>query len=94
MPLYEFRCPEGETAEAQFPMAQIPDAIDCPSCGQRATRRASSPRLSRAGSSAYGLIESTRRSAHQPEVVSSLPSAGRTPTRYTSNPLHQKLPRP
>lgn len=95
MPLYEFRCPDGDTTEAQYLMAEVPDAIDCPTCGHRAGRRTSSPRLSRAGSSAYRLIESTSRSAHEPEVVSSLPTSGR-PVRqqYTSNPLHTKLPRP
>lgn len=95
MPLYEFRCSDGETTEAQYPMAEVPDSIECPTCGNRARRRTSSPRLSRAGSSAYQLIESTGRSAHEPEVVTSLPTSGRpVKQQYTSNPLHSKLPRP
>lgn len=97
MPLYEFRCPQGTVVEASYSMAAVPDTVDCPECGTPAARRITSVRLSRAGSSAYRLIESTQRSASEPEVVSALPAAGRPARegpRYTHNPLHQKLPRP
>lgn len=95
MPLYEFRCPEGTQFEASFPMSRAPQLLDCPQCGQQARRRISAPKLSMAGSAEYKLIDSTMRSAHEPEVVSNrLPSKGQaSPTRYTHNPLHQKLPR-
>lgn len=94
MPLYEFRCPDGDRFEAPFPMSEAPSHTDC-ACGKQARRLIGSPRLSRAGTSAYRLIESTERSAHEPEVVTSIPGRGRkSPVRYTSNPLHQKLPRP
>lgn len=95
MPLYTFRCPEGERFESSHPMAHAPAEVDCPHCGMPARRLVSSPRLSRAGTSAYGLIESAERSAHEPEVVTSIaPGGRRRATRYTRNPLHQKLPRP
>lgn len=97
MPLYEFRCPEGTVHEAAYSMAAVPDTVDCPDCAAPAARRIPSVQLSRAGSSAYRLIESTQRSASEPEVVTSLPVAGRKPRegpRYTGNPLHRKLPRP
>lgn len=97
MPLYEFRCPEGTILEAAYSMATVPDAMDCPDCGAPAARRITSVRLSRAGSSAYRLIETTQRTAAEPDVVSALPSGGRKPRegpRYTGNPLHRKLPRP
>ena len=96
MPLYEFRCPEGRQFEASFSMSQAPQMLNCPDCGQQSRRRISAPKLSIAGSAEYKLIDSTKRSAHEPEVVSNrLPATGRsTPTRYTGNPLHQKLPRP
>jgi putative FmdB family regulatory protein len=93
MPSYDFRCPEGTTFEASFPMGQAPGTLECATCGEPARRRMSAPHLSTSGSSAYRLIESTRRSGHEPEVVTSLPGSPRRPTRYTSNPLHQKLPR-
>ncbi|PQZ92915.1 hypothetical protein CQ018_10610 [Arthrobacter sp. MYb227] len=95
MPLYEFRCPEGTTFEATFTMSQAPQILECPSCGQESRRRITAPKLSIANSAQFKLIDSTKRSAHEPEVVSNrLPSSGRSPsTRYTHNPLHQKLPR-
>lgn len=95
MPSYEFRCPQGDSIDAFYSMADVPDAIDCPACGQRAARRPSAPYMSIGGSSAFKLIDSTTRSAHEPQIVSALPSTGRPPTtRYTQNPLHQKLPKP
>ncbi|GAA1128014.1 zinc ribbon domain-containing protein [Citricoccus alkalitolerans] len=99
MPLYEFRCPEGTATEASFSMASVPDSLDCPRCGEVASRRISGVRLSHSGSAAYRLIEDTRRSAESPEVVNSLPAAP-SPARprkeptYTGNPQHLKLPRP
>jgi putative FmdB family regulatory protein len=97
MPLYEFRCPEGTTTESPFSMAAVPEAIDCPDCGEPARRRITGARLSRSGTAAYGLIESTERSADTPEVVRALPAPSartRKEPRYTGNPLHLKLPRP
>lgn len=94
MPLYEFRCPEGTTLEGNYPMGSVPEDVPCPECGAPARRRISAARLSIAGGSAFGLVESTLCSAHEPEVVSSLPGRGRRPaTRTTTNPLHRKLPR-
>ncbi|GAA1354556.1 zinc ribbon domain-containing protein [Arthrobacter rhombi] len=94
MPLYEFRCPDGDVFEQSHPMDRRPDEASCPTCGQSSRRRMPSPRLSIAGGSAYGLIDATRRSAHEPEVVSTLPTAPRRRgAGYTTNPLHQKLPR-
>jgi putative FmdB family regulatory protein len=99
VPLYEFRCPEGTTTESPFSMATVPDAIACPDCGAAARRRITGARLSRSGTPAYGLIESTERSAEAPEVVTSLPgpsasARSRKEPRHTGNPLHLKLPRP
>lgn len=96
MPLYEFRCPAGTTTDASFSMATVPDAVDCPDCGAPAARQISLPRLSRAGSPAMRLLDSTRRSAESPEVVSAIPTRGgrAAAPRHTSHPLHQKLPRP
>ncbi|MDQ0094837.1 FmdB family zinc ribbon protein [Paeniglutamicibacter psychrophenolicus] len=96
MPLYEFRCPEGTQFEASFSMSQAPQVLDCPACGQASRRRISAPKLSLSGSAEFKLIDSTKRSAHEPEVVSNrLPAGGKASgSRYTHNPLHQKLPRP
>lgn len=94
MPLYDFRCSAGHGTEASFAITDRPDHVACPVCGQTSRRRIPSPRLSIAGSSAFGLLESTQRSAHEPEVVASTNPGTRPPTPTTSNPLHRKLPRP
>lgn len=94
MPLYAFRCPDGSIFESSYAMAVVPDAAPCPDCEQLARRLMSSPRLSIANSAAFGLIDASNRSAHEPELVSGRTGASKRATRYTSNPLHLKLPRP
>ena len=96
MPTYEYRCPDCADFDLVFEMRSVPDSVTCPACAGTARRRMSAPRISAAGSAAYRLIDSTKRSAHEPMVVNS-PGPGQRsgPTqRYTSNPLHRKLPRP
>ncbi|MFP5312487.1 MAG: FmdB family zinc ribbon protein [Actinomycetes bacterium] len=94
MPLYDFRCPEGTTFEAAFPLNALPDSAPCPDCKAPARRLLASPRLSIANSAEFRLIDSTKRSAFEPEVVSGRTGAPKSAVRYTSNPLHRKLPRP
>lgn len=95
MPLYEFRCSDGDNFETSYPMSAVPDQAACPQCGGQARRQMSTPRLSIANSAAFRLIDSTARSAHEPQVVSSgAPGGGHRGPQYTRNPLHQKLPRP
>lgn len=95
MPRYSFRCTEGCAFDASYPMADVPAATDCPSCGGTAVRRVTAPFLSNSASAAYRLIDRTARSAHEPEVVKRLPAGGGAPSpRITRNPLHRNLPRP
>lgn len=94
MPSYSFRCEEGCQYDALFSMTEVPSEMACRACGGLARRAITAPHLSAAGSSAYGLIDSAARSAHEPAVVSSLPTAGpRRSQPVTRNPLHAKLPR-
>ncbi|WP_371814993.1 zinc ribbon domain-containing protein [Mycobacterium sp. DL440] len=74
-------------------MSGRPDVIDCPSCGAAARRMISSPNLGRGASTAMALQDATRTSADRPAVVAAPPSGGRG-QKVTTNPLHQKLPRP
>jgi putative FmdB family regulatory protein len=96
MPIYEFRCASCADFEQVHPIDSVPDESDCPTCGAPARRRMSAPHLSAVGSAAYGLLDRAARSAVEPEVVTSPPSAHRTgrDQRVTANPLHRKLPRP
>jgi hypothetical protein len=77
-------------------MAAAAEVQACPTCGQAARRKISAPHLSRTGTAAFSLIDSTNRSASEPQVVTgTLPPANpRKPSPYSSNPLHRKLPRP
>lgn len=94
MPLYDFRCPEGTTFEASFPLSTVPDSAICPECRKPARRQIGSPRLSIANSPEFKLIESTKRSAFEPEIVTGRTAASKKRAPYTTNPLHRKLPRP
>lgn len=96
MPLYEFRCASGDVFEAMFAMAEVPDAVPCPGCGEDARRRVSPPRLSRTGTAAFRAVDSAARSASEPAVVTGTPPGRRKPrgAAVTRNPLHAKLPRP
>jgi putative FmdB family regulatory protein len=94
--LYEFACPGCGTIEADFPMGSAPESTDCPECGGRAARVFSAPYVSISGRAAFKLIDSTQRSAHEPQVVDgALPQTTRKHApKMTSHPLHRKLPRP
>ncbi|WP_104164522.1 FmdB family zinc ribbon protein [Arthrobacter sp. SX1312] len=96
MPIYEYRCPRCEVYEVIRGMGEAPAEDACPTCGQPARRKISAPHVSRTGTPAFQLIDSTMRSASDPRVVSgALPSTGTNAgPPYSSNPLHQKLPRP
>lgn len=95
MPRYDFHCSCGHSFVETHPLAEVPDAAACGSCGSLARRGISAPHLGRGGSAAFALIDRAARSAYEPEVVSgTLPGArpGRS-APITRNPLHQKLPR-
>jgi putative FmdB family regulatory protein len=96
MPLYEFRCADCSDFEQTHPIGSVPDSTACPLCGAPARRRMSAPHLSIAGSAAYRMLDSTAKSAVEPNLVSAPPPAphsGRA-QRVSANPLHRKLPRP
>jgi hypothetical protein len=76
-----------------YPMSARPDAIDCPDCRGPARRTVAAPNLGRGASTAMTLQDTTRASADRPAVVAGPPSGTRR-QKVTTNPLHQKLPRP
>ncbi|QRY44866.1 zinc ribbon domain-containing protein [Mycolicibacterium boenickei] len=94
MVLYEFRCASGcGVVKKMFSMSVRPDVIDCPDCRGPARRTIAAPNLGRGGSTAMALQDTTRASADRPAVVAGPPPGGRR-QKVTTNPLHQKLPRP
>ncbi len=101
MPTYEFRCPADHASQLRFSMAEVPGSVDCPECSIRARRVYRAPHLGRGGAPGYAAAAAAEKSAHEPDVVTSVPGAGRPAgghshgsSGYTTNPLHHKLPRP
>lgn len=97
MPLYDFRCPEGDVFEAFFTMQEKPDTVSCPQCGQEAASRMPAVGPSQGKSAQMRIIDASKATAEQPEVVQSISgtrATKRQPTPITTNPLHQKLPKP
>ena len=97
MPLYDFRCREGDVFEAFFTMQEKPDTIACPQCGKEAASLMPAVGLSRGNSAQMRILDATKATADQPEVVNSISgtrTVKRQPTPVTTNPLHQKLPKP
>nr|WP_137725592.1 zinc ribbon domain-containing protein [Prescottella subtropica] len=95
MPLYQFRCAQCGPFDAAHPMTSVPDAADCPDCGEVSRRQITVPRLGRGSSTAMHLLDATARSAHEPAVVTGArPGTRHTIQKVTTDPLHRKLPRP
>lgn len=96
MPTYAFRCASGDHFDAHYSINDVPSTTTCPSCAGPAKRVMTAPHLSKAGTSAYGLIERSERSAHEPDIVQGRPPGAprKAGGGITMNPLHQKLPRP
>lgn len=94
MPSYSFRCAKGCHFDRSFTMAEVPAETDCPDCGEQARRIITSPHIAATRTAAFRAIDDSARSAHEPSVVTGLPSNRRgSAPRVTRNPLHQKLPR-
>jgi putative FmdB family regulatory protein len=95
--IYDFLCDPHGVFEARLPIGDAPAAHACPVCGAPARRIVSAPMVigsRRGGWSA--AIERAERSRHEPEVVSSVPSAGARPRIRTApmTPQLARLPRP
>jgi putative FmdB family regulatory protein len=97
MPLYDYRCPSGDVVEKFFTMNEKPDSIDCPQCGQVASSVLPAIGPSKLNSPQMRALDATQATAESPNVVHSVTgtrTAGHQATQYSTNPLHQKLPRP
>lgn len=93
MPTYSFACGGCGDLDRSFPMAEVPRVVPCPHCGSAAARRFTAPAIGQGQSTSTRLVEATRRSASEPDVVTRPPGrAGRRPME--PSPLQAKLPRP
>jgi putative FmdB family regulatory protein len=94
---YEYQCDQDGVFEVTRPLGTAPESVACPVCDSEARRIISLPMVrcgSRSGWSS--AIERAEKSSHEPEVVTSVPSAG-VPGRARvaqMTPALARLPRP
>ena len=97
MTTYEYRCDsDGVSFEVRFPLGTAPESITCERCGGQARRVFSKPMLLSSRRDLVTMIEHAEKTRTDPEVVTSLPSAGarkRTPV-VPLTPTLRRLPRP
>ncbi len=97
MPIYEYRCDQHGVSEITRPLGMAPKSVTCLVCGSEA-RRVFSVAAVRSGSrsSLFAAMDHAEKSRHEPDVVTSVPSAGasrRTPV-LPLTPTLRRLPRP
>ncbi len=97
MAVYEYRCEHDGAFEIMRPLATAPVSAPCPVCGGEAARVFSKPMLKSSMPRALvAAIDHAEKTRHEPDVVTSLPSAGarrRTPV-LPLTPTLRRLPRP
>lgn len=97
MALYEYRCETDGNFDIQRPLGTAPESVACAVCGAASRRVISAPMVLTSNRSAWSAaIAHAEKSRHEPEVVSSLPSAGpgRRITTAQMTPALRSLPRP
>ncbi len=97
MAIYEYRCEQDGVFEVNRPLGTAPESVTCSVCGGEARRVFSVPMVRRGSRTAlFAAIDRAEKSREQPEVVSSVPSAGAR--RHTPvlplTPTLARLPRP
>jgi putative FmdB family regulatory protein len=94
---YEYRCDSDELSfEVRFRLGTAPESITCERCGGQARRVFSKPMLLSSRRDLVNMIEQAEKTRTDPDVVTSLPSAGarkRTPV-LPLTPTLKRLPRP
>ena len=97
MAIYEYRCDQDGVFDITRPLGTAPQSAKCPVCGSEARRIVSMPMVRSGSRTAWtAAIDHAEKSRYEPEVVTSLPSAGarrRTPV-LPLTPTLRRLPRP
>lgn len=96
MATYEYRCDDDGAFEVTRALGTAPESIMCPACGSEARRVFSPPMLSSTPRALVAAIDHAEKTRDEPDVVTSLPSAGarrRTPV-LPLTPTLRRLPRP
>lgn len=97
MAIYEYRCRQHGVFDIMRPLGTAPGSIACAACGAESRRVISAPMVISSSRSAWSAaVEHAQKSRHEPDVVTSVPSAGaRMRTRVLPlTPTLRGLPRP
>jgi putative FmdB family regulatory protein len=97
MATYEYRCDRDGMFDVTRPLGTAPTTVACPACGSEAQRVISLPTIRCGTRTAFtAAIEHAEKSGYEPEVVTSVPSAGAMrPVRTAQmTPALARLPRP
>jgi putative FmdB family regulatory protein len=97
VPTYGYRCGPCGDFELVRPMAEAAAETTCPACGAPARRVFGAPALRALSPGLRNALDAGERSADAPDVVTSVPAAGRrgrNVVRTTTDPRHARLPRP
>ena len=97
MAIYEYRCDQDGVFEVTRPLGTAPESVTCSVCGSEARRVMSIPMvIGRSRCALVAAIDHAEKSRHEPDVVTSLPSAGawRRTTVLPLTPTLARLPRP
>jgi len=94
MPSYAYRCGACGAFEVRRSLAEPSDRVcPCPSCDRPGRRVFEAPGLRAMAPALRRALDAGERSADSPTITSGpRPGARRTPT--SSDPRHQRLPRP
>lgn len=96
MAVYEYRCERDGPFDISRPLGTAPPVFACEVCGTPARRVFSAPMLRSPHREVMAALDRSRKSAHEPDVVTSIPAAGRRkpPPVATMTPQLARLPRP
>jgi len=96
MAIYEYRCDADGAFDVTLPVGTAPQSMTCPTCEREATRVFSKPMMMSLPKDLVAAVDRAEKTRTEPEVVTSLPSAGarrRTPV-LPLTPTLRRLPRP
>jgi putative FmdB family regulatory protein len=93
VPTYSYRCTGCGDFEVVRAMSSRAERELCPSCGSAAARVFGAPALRTLAPSVLSALAAQERTAHEPDVVTTVPGARRR-TPVTTDPRHLSLPRP
>ncbi|MFJ1806851.1 MULTISPECIES: zinc ribbon domain-containing protein [unclassified Streptomyces] len=93
MATYQYRCPGCGPFDVIRPMGRALPDEPCTTCGAQARRDFTAPMLTRTSTPLARALGAQEASAHEPRVVTEVPSAHRRPAP-AADPRHTRLPKP